>query len=216
MPKYPIDLILFDLDGTLTDSIPPAITSIQAMLNDEGFPLKDRKLIASYVGFGEKYLVSESIGSKDEKDIARATKSYYKHYSNEGIQLVKLYPHVKDLLEKVKNKILIIISNKRDEFIVKIVENLGINSYFREIYGGDSSPCLKPEPCLVLSLLEKYDVPANRALFVGDMTIDIHTAKNSGIHACAVTYGFDSKEKLAAEKPDFMVDDIMKITDFIE
>ena len=209
--KYDVDLIIFDFDGTLTDSIPSAILSIKKMMKELGLPEKTTQEIGSHVGFGELPLVEGAIGSKDPALVEKALQSYYRNYRDEGGNMVELYPGVKEALELLKDKILIILSNKRDEFILHISERLGIKRHFKEIHGGDTAPCLKPDPCVVLGMLKKYKVQPERAMFVGDMTIDVQTGKNAGVITCAVTYGFDPKEKLASENPDLMVDSLLEL-----
>jgi phosphoglycolate phosphatase len=90
-----------------------------------------------------------------------------------------------------------------------------VRPYFAQVLGGDSAPCLKPDPGAVKALLRKEKISQDKALLVGDMTVDIETGKNAGIMTCAVTYGFDSKEKLAALKPDLMIDDFGKLKELI-
>jgi phosphoglycolate phosphatase-like HAD superfamily hydrolase len=86
---------------------------------------------------------------------------------------------------------------------------------FKEIIGGDKSTSLKPDPAQVLELLHKYQVNKNRALFVGDMVIDVETGKNAGIHTCAVTYGFESVAKLKASLPEILVNNITELKTYI-
>jgi len=85
-----------------------------------------------------------------------------------------------------------------------------------EIHGGDTAPCLKPDPCVILSEMEKYGTSPKKTLFIGDMTIDIETGRNAGTRTCGVTYGLDGKEKLAAAHPDFLVNDLMELKREIE
>jgi len=216
MNKRPIDLLMFDFDGTLTDSIPAAVESIQAMQKQLGLPHKTNEEISSHVGYGEEPLVSGSIGSKDKTLVEKAMAAYFEIYLKNGIYIVKPYPHIHEMLEHFKDKIIIIISNKKHDFIEKILKNIGLFDYFKEIYGGDTSPCLKPDPCMINSIIQKYSIQKNRALFIGDMTIDVETGRNAGVTTCAVTYGFDPKEKLAKTKPDFIIDDPSQLQTLID
>jgi len=212
--KLPIDLLIFDFDGTLTDSIPAAIESIQDMIAELGYSRKTKEEIREHIGFGERALVSGSIMTEDDEKVKAAQKVYYKHVSDR-LGEVSLYPHVKELLELFKNKIKIIISNKRDEFIKKILDDHGLTRYFKEVLGGDQAPCLKPDPCALLKMIEKYKIPNNRVLFIGDMTVDVETGKNAGVKTCAATYGFDGKEKLKKSNPDLLIDDILELKELI-
>lgn len=208
--------MIFDFDGTLTDSIPPALESIQAMMNELGLPFKTVKELNQYVGYGEIPLVEGAIGSSDPALVQTARDLYFKHYTQEGIKKVKLYPHVREMLDFFKDKPKAIISNKRDLFVRMILEEHGLLGYFCEILGGDTSPCLKPDPCTVLRVLKDNAIDADRTLFVGDMTVDVETGKNAGVHTCAVTFGFDPRDKLEKSGPEFLIDDLMELKDLIE
>lgn len=213
--KIPIDLLIFDFDGTLTDSIPSAIESIQDMIAELSYPRKSKEEIKEHIGFGERALVSGSIGTEDDIKVKAAQKIYYKHVLKR-LGEVSPYPHVKEMLDLFKDKTKIIISNKRDEFIEKILDNLKLTGYFKEILGGESAPCLKPDPCILLKMIKKYKTSNDRVLFIGDMTIDVETGKNAGAKTCAVTYGFDDREKLMKARPDFLIDDLLDLKDLIE
>lgn len=214
--KFPVDLLIFDFDGTLTDSIPAAVTAIQAMIEELGLPHKTKEQINQHVGYGEVPLVSGAIGSKDPILLKKAMDLYFKKYIQEGIKTIPLYPHVKEFLESFKEKKKIILSNKRDKFIRMILGHHRLTSYFTEILGGDTAPCLKPDPCAILDLLKKYRVSPERTLFIGDMTVDVETGKNAKVRTCAVTYGFDGREKLKASGPDLLIDDLLELKGLIE
>lgn len=214
--QLPIDLLIFDFDGTLTDSIPGAIESIQEMLAEQGYPPKSAAEINQHVGFGELPLVAGAIGSSNPVLVKAAQASYYRHYAEKGYKKATLYPQVLDFLELFKGKKMIIISNKRDEFIKMILAKYELLEYFTEIHGGDTAPCLKPDPCVIISEMKKYQTEPNRTLFIGDMTIDIATGKNAHTLTCAVTYGFDSREKLAAANPDFLIDNLLDLKGIIK
>jgi phosphoglycolate phosphatase len=209
-----VDLIMFDFDGTIADSLPAAIASVQAMLNELGYPKKSAEEIGRHIGFGEEALVAGSIGTHNEKLVKQAQSVYYKH-NLENIKNVKLYPHVKEFLEYFKNKLKVVVSNKRDEFIELILDQQQVDNYFVEIKGGDTSPCLKPDPCTINEVLKEYNIAADQALYIGDMTVDIATGKNAGVLTCAVTYGFHDAETLQKTKPDFLVNDLLELKEFI-
>lgn len=211
----PIDLLIFDFDGTLADSIPSAVDAIQSMIVELNLPHKTREEIHRHVGFGEIPLVSGSIGSDDPALLQRATEVYYKRYLQDGIKTILLYPHVREFLDHFKNKIKVIISNKSDRFIRLILENHGLLNHFQEILGGDTAPCLKPDPCVIKRLMDEHKIPPRRVIFIGDMTIDIETGKNAGVLTCGLTYGFDGREKLKKMGPDFLVDDLMELKELI-
>jgi phosphoglycolate phosphatase len=209
-----VDLLLFDFDGTLADSLPAAVDSIQAMLRELHYPPKTAAEINRFIGFGEVALVAGSIGTDDPLRVKQARDHYYQQVRERIVQ-IKLYPHVRETLKYFKDKTKIVLSNKRDEFIHLILEEQGVRPYFAQILGGDSSPSLKPDPRAINELLFKEQVSKDKTLLVGDMAVDIETGQNAGIKTCAVTYGFDSREKLAALKPDLLIDSFSQLKGLI-
>ncbi|MEA3493150.1 MAG: HAD family hydrolase [Candidatus Margulisiibacteriota bacterium] len=202
------------MDRSPSAGLPPAIDAMQEMLDEEGFSFKTKTEISSFIGYGERPFIAGSIGSEDEDDIARGKNSYYRIYG-EKLQKIKPYPHVKEILKLFKNKKKIIISNKKDIFIKMILKNLKLNSLFAEVLGEDSIENHKPDPTSINTLLKKYKINPQRALIVGDMTVDIETGKNAGTLTCGVAYGFHGREKLMKAKPDFLVDDLSELKQYI-
>ena len=214
--KVPIDLLVFDFDGTLVNSVPGVVASIHAMQAELNLPHKTEQEISRHIGYGEKFLFEAVLGSKDQKLYEKAFGAYSKHYRNKSLEETNIFPHLKEILEEFKDKIKVIISNKREEFIRLILENHQIAGYFAEIVGGDSSPCLKPDPRAIKDILKKYKILPERALFVGDMLVDIETGKNAGVLTCGVTYGLEGREKLKNTHPDFLVDDLLELKDLVK
>jgi phosphoglycolate phosphatase len=212
----PIDLLILDLDGTLTDSIPPAVEAIQKMIKKLGFPYRTKQEINEHVGYGETPLISGAIGTKEPELLKKAMRMYEDIYMKEGFKKVKLYPHVREFLEHFKDKTKIILSNKKDMFIKKILKDHRLIKYFTQIHGGDTLPCLKPDPHAINEMKKRYKVAKDRILFVGDMTVDIEAGKNANVRTCAVTYGFDNKEKLKEHKPDLLIDDLLELKSLIK
>lgn len=211
----PVDLLIFDFDGTLADSIPPAVEAIQEMIKELGLPYKSKEDINKHVGYGEIPLVSGAIGTKEPVLLKKAMLTYERIYLDHGIKNIKLYPHIIEFLEFFKGKQKIILSNKKDMFIKKILARHQLTAYFSEIMGGDTAPCLKPDPCAINLMVGKYKASPGRVLYIGDMTIDIETGKNAKVLTCAVTYGFDGRSKLEKLGPDLIVDDLMELKDLI-
>jgi phosphoglycolate phosphatase len=128
--------------------------------------------------------------------------TYLRHLKGHTIHHILLFPHVREMLEHFSPKPKFILSNKSDELMGIILKNNDLSKYFEKVMGGDTSPCLKPDPCVINDLLAKKKIDPKRTLLVGDMEVDIKTGQNAGILTCGVTYGFDGKDKLQAAKPD--------------
>lgn len=211
----PVDLLIFDFDGTLADSIPSAVEAIQEMIKELGLTYRSKEDINKHVGYGEIPLIYGAIGSKEPGLLKKAMLTYERIYLDHGMDNIKLYPHVKEFLELFKGKQKMILSNKKDIFIKKILDRYRLTAYFSKIMGGDTSPCLKPDPCAINMMVNKHKASPGRVLYIGDMTIDVETGKNAKVLTCAVTYGFDSRSKLEKLGPDLIVDDLMELEHLI-
>ena len=96
------------------------------------------------------------------------------------------------------------------------MKNLGIYDYFEEILGGDDTGCIKPSPCPMDKIIDKFNIDKSKAIVVGDMAIDILAGKNTGVMTCAVTYGIGKKEDILKARPDYIIDDIRKLKGIIK
>jgi phosphoglycolate phosphatase len=214
MRKKPVDLIFFDFDGTLTDSLSPIISTVQITLNNLNYPFKSKKEIATFIGKGERHLITKSIGSDNPAKVDEAVELFHRLYLN-ILQNLPLYPQVKETLEFFSDKIKIIVSNQREEFIRLIMEHQQIINYFSKIYGAENPECRKPDPCAIEETLKTYNISRDKAIFIGDMTIDIQTGKNGHILTCGASYGFEGKNYLKKAKPDFLINHITDLKNII-
>lgn len=225
-----IQLIVYDLDGTLIDSSKDIANAVQFSLTQLGLPTVSETLVRSYVGQGVDHLIGQVLTEisrnyfssprlrrqagaplpKGEGVLEKAVALYKSHYSEHLLDETKLYPHVKETLHFLKSKKQAVISNKIGLFSRQILKGLGIDSYFFDVIGGDQV-ARKPAPDAVLKLIDEARVKPSETLFIGDSPIDVQTAKNANIKIAAVTYGFSSRAELEASQPDFIVDRIDEV-----
>ncbi len=209
------DLIIFDLDGTLINSIP----DLKNALNNVSFRDKNftEEYIASIVGGGVRKLVQDAFGisSKDDEfnEVFSKFLSFYaKNHSKESY----LYGNVIEILEHFKSKKLAILSNKLDSFTKQIAKDFSIDKYFDLVLGANNDMEKKPSPEAINHILKKLKVSSHKAIMVGDSEADIMGAKNAGISALAVTYGYRSKESLKGLNPDYLIDNLTELKTIIE
>ena len=208
-----IDIIIFDLDGTLVDSKTDIATSINHARAALGLPEKNVEEISRCVGGGLKETVKKTLGEEGERLIDKAVVLFKEHYKKNPVKYSRLYPGVRKTLSYFSSKILSVVTNKDHDITVKILKELEIYDLFAYVTGGDDPECRKPSPCPVNSILEKTGVPKDKAVIVGDMDIDIITAQNAGISSCAVTYGIGKKEDITRTKPDYIIHRITELRD---
>ncbi len=211
-----IDLLIFDLDGTLVDTrqdLTNSVNFVRAQFGERPLELTE---VMRFVGDGLHKLMERTLPTQGSPRIDEAIKIFRDHYREHCLDFSTLYDGAHEILDHFREKKMAVISNKPDEFTLAILKGLGIEHYFKIILGGDSQPQLKPSPAPILHILKKLDVPPARAVIIGDGTTDIESGKRAGIHTCAVTYGYRSREALAAVVPEFLIDRLQRLKDIFE
>lgn len=212
--KY-IDLIIFDLDGTLVDSREDIANAVNYTLQEVGLKKKSIQEIGSYIGTGVEDLIRKSIDGTANPFFEKALSLFTEYYKKHSTDNSCLYPGIKEVLEYFKDKRKIIITNRRYESAINILKALGIYDYFADITGGENFGCLKPSSCPLEKAMHKLNVDREKTIIVGDMDIDILAGKKAGIRTCAVTYGIGRKEDIRRLKPDYIIDNILKLKEII-
>lgn len=211
-----IELIIFDLDGTLVDSRQDIANSINFMLDKLGLSKKTSEEIISYVGYGILELIDRSLSPKEVELKEKGLELFKNYYRAHPADYAYLYPGVKETLDYFKNKQMAVITNRNYNSSVAILKKLGIYSYFADVIGDDNTSCLKPSRCQFDRLLKNKDISNRKeVIMVGDMDVDIIAGRASGVITCVTTYGFGKKEDLEKARPDYMINDILKLQDII-
>ena len=212
-----MDLLIFDLDGTLIDSkldLAHAVNATRAFMGRQ--PL-EHDTIYSYVGNGAPVLMRRTLGeSATEADIQTALEFFLRYYRDHMLDYTVLYPGVQETLLDLQanGKQMAVLTNKPVRISTAILHGLGVGDCFFQIFGGNSFEQKKPHPIGVETLLAQTKLKADRTLMVGDSSVDIQTARNAGIRACGVTYGFQP-ETLVTNPPDYLIDRFEQLTDLV-
>ena len=210
-----VDLIIFDLDGTLVDSCESIASAVNDMLRKLNLREKTKEEIRSYIGTGVIELIKKSLGDDHADLLDKGFSIFDEYYKNHPAENSKLYPGVKDILEYFKNKIKLIITNRNIESAKIVLKEFGIYDYFKSITGGDDPSCAKPNSCPLDNAISKLDINKDRVIIVGDMDIDVLAGKAAGIATCAVTYGIGKKEDIVKINPDYLIDNISKLKEIV-
>ena len=190
---YPVRALVFDLDGTLIDSKLDLILSVNATLTEMGRAKLSDEIISSYIGHGAPMLMSRALGGvAKEEELTRGLKYFLDYYEDHKLDNTCLYPGVAETLAKLgQQKIaMAVLTNKPVKMSVRILEALGVANHFQAIYGGNSFETKKPDPLGVKKILDEFRVKAADAMMIGDSEVDIQTARNAGMIATGVNYGF--------------------------
>ncbi len=209
-------LIIFDFDGTLIDSAPDLVDSINEMLKELNLKEAPFKEAIKWIGNGSLKLVERALrynGIEDEKFLEKAHKVFKEKYKHSNAKKTTLYPFAKELLDSLKDKNLALITNKPDEYIKPILKKFDID-VFDFILGGDFE-YKKPSPIPLLKALEYFNVKPNEAIMIGDSKNDILAAKNANIKSIAVTHGYNQGVDIKDYDPDFIVNSLKEIKDII-
>lgn len=211
--KREIELIMFDLDGTLANTgqdLANSVNYVRARLHLE--PLEDR-LVYGHVGHGVEHLIRNSLPEKYKDRFREVMQMFLEHYENHLLDATALYPRVKETLGYFRKKRRVVVSNKLYRLTVSVLRGLGIEACFDAILGGDSVPQKKPDPGPLNRVLITFGVSPMRAVIVGDSGADIEAGRKAGVYTCGVTYGLGKKEELVASKPDLLIDNLYQLTE---
>ena len=202
---YPVDLIIFDLDGTLIESKWDIATAVNLTLADLDLQQRSQEEIFSFVGDGIKRLLRLAVGEENQSRYEEALRIFRGHYLTHCLDRTRFYPGIEVVLSHYADKHRAVATNKSLEYTTKILQGLG-NHHFAYTVGGDDGYGLKPEPGMLLKIMEKLKVKPYRAVLIGDSTNDINGGHNAGIKVCAVGYGMGNREKMLACKPDWFIE----------
>jgi len=212
-----MDLVIFDLDGTLIDSRLDLANAVNAMRVHMGMRPLDNARVYTYVGNGAPVLVRRALGEQaGEAEVQEGLEFFLEHYREHDLDHTTLYPGVRESLDRLRaaGKRMAVLTNKPLRMTRHIVDGLGVGDYFFRVYGGNSFDFKKPNPIGVETLMREAGVDRARTLIVGDSAVDVHTARNAGVFCCGVTYGFQP-ETLADPAPDLLVDRMEQLADWV-
>ncbi|MFH1262023.1 MAG: HAD-IA family hydrolase [Pseudomonadota bacterium] len=202
-----LDLIIFDLDGTLVDSRLDLTHSVNAALRDLGLPLKTPEQIIGMIGNGTRALVERAVGG-ERQQFERAFSIFTKDYGEHLLDHTKLYPGAREALARLEGKKLAVMSNKRQRFCDAILRGLDVDRLFAMIQGGDAPHGKKPNPAPLLEIARRLGVPPARACMVGDSPVDVAAGKAAGMRTVGLTEGFTPAGQMATTGADLLLSTI--------
>lgn len=198
--------VLFDLDGTLVDSFEALTTAVNTVRRAAHKPAIEMAIVRGYVGEGVDKLLERVLESEKADDSLRRVfeESYNEICCQQSVVLTDVMETLGRL--SISGIRMAVCTNKPTGFSRKILEHFGMASHFDAIVGPDLALARKPDKRHLLHTLAFTGREVSDALFVGDMPIDVVTARNSGVDVATVATGPASREELAASRPDFMLD----------
>ncbi|MEL7941040.1 MULTISPECIES: phosphoglycolate phosphatase [Pseudomonas] len=211
-------LVMFDLDGTLVDSVPDLAAAVDKALVAMGRAPAGLAQVRHWVGNGARILVRRALAGSiehdgvGEEDTERALALFMDAYAGSHA-LTEVYPGVVDTLKWLKKQgvELALITNKPERFVAPLLDEMGLGKFFRWIVGGDTLPQQKPDPAALLFVMKAAGVAPGEALFVGDSRNDVLAAKAAGVRSVGLTYGYNHGRPIAEEQPSLVLDDLRQL-----
>ncbi len=213
-------VVLFDLDGTLIDSVPSLARAVDIMLQSLGRESAGENAVRQWVGNGAPMLVrralSGSVNARDDLDPSLVEESlalFLEAYADCASDGAVLYPGVREFLEALQQRQIpmAIVTNKPARFVPEILASLQLDGCFELVVGGDCLASRKPHPEPLLHAVRHFEVAPEQALMIGDSCHDVQAARRALMPVAAVTYGYNHGEPIAASSPDWVVDSCMEL-----
>lgn len=203
--------VIFDLDGTLIDSRKDLAASVNFMRASYGLEPLTLDTVCRFIGNGVHKLVERSLkdtGVEMEDAVLRMKQIYLEHLTDE----TELYPGVRPGLKTLCDAGVVcgVITNKPEEAAVTLLENLGIDGYFKEIMGGEGDFPLKPAPDALLYFVRKYATDFSNSWMIGDHYTDMEAGRRAGLKRCWAAYGFGDPQQ---EKYDYKANSFAEFVD---
>lgn len=213
----PIDLIIFDLDGTLIDSRKDIANCVNWTLEEMGLPAIDHRLIYAYVGHGVRTLMEGAVREAHGSDgFDRALELFDKYYMDHLLDHTVLFKGMAEVLEHFEAKDMAVITNKPQRYTDPIISGLGLDQSFGAVLGREACSNPKPHPDPVLKVLSSLPNAKERTIIIGDTEVDIEAGKQAGILTCGVLFGFGEAESVRQAEPDYLIDDVSVLTELFE
>jgi phosphoglycolate phosphatase len=212
--------VIFDLDGTLVNSLEDIADSMNSVLKEYGFPTHGLTEYKAFVGRGMRNLVVRSLPeeARDEARIALCRESLLKVYGTNCLKKTRPYEGIIDLIDgldrrKIKRAV---FSNKIDHLTKRIVEVFFSGTPFPVVVGAGAGMPEKPDPAGVLSVARQLGIEPERLIYLGDSDVDMETAHNAGMYPAGALWGFRTEEELTAHGAGCLLEhplDLLKIID---
>ncbi len=216
--KRAFDLILFDLDGTLIETAPEIADAVNDTLVQFGLHAVTQTQVNDWIGHGTRELLISALADRrhtttdvvrHSPDFSTIEAAFAGHYQQRCGTRSHLYPHVRETLQVLRDAgvKLAVVTNKEARYTQTVLDAHQLAPMFHRVISGDSLLVKKPNPAAVHDCLKRFNVKAERALFVGDSSIDVATARNAGVSVWALPYGYNMGEPIEASNPDRVIAD---------
>ena len=212
-------LVIFDLDGTLLNTIADLAHSTNYALNKLGYPTHEIEKYNFMVGNGIDKLFERALPEeeKSKENVLRVRKEFVPYYDIHNADDSRPYPGIPELLSYLQDAgvQIAVASNKYQAATQKLVDHYFPEIHFTAVFGQREGVKVKPDPIIVSDILEVAKVAKEEVLYVGDSGVDMQTAVNSGVTSIGVTWGFRDREELLANGAQYIADEPYEIMKWV-
>lgn len=208
---------VFDLDGTIADTICDLGDAVNYGLEKLGFPTHDYAAYKKMVGNGAKKLCERALPEDKRDKTMELHKLFKEYYSQHYLDKTKLYDGIKETLDRLQSSgvVLAVATNKPEDAAREIIWDLLPDIDFVKILGGVDYRPVKPDSAILIEIFSALPDEENEVYMIGDSNVDIRTAKNAGIRSVGCAWGFRGRAELEAEGADFIAEKPSDIADII-
>jgi len=211
----PVRLIVFDLDGTLVDSLRDIATAANAALTRlaPGMPPLPPEDVRAFVGEGARVLVERMLERAGvDAPVDEVLPVFLECYRSCLLDTTRLFPGVEEALHRLRGRLLAVLTNKPGDLSRTILEGLRVADRFARIWGPADVPARKPDPAGLLHLARELGVSPADTIMVGDSPVDVRTGRAAKVRTVGVIYGLDPAA-LRADPPDLLIGDLRELAD---
>ncbi|GKV77821.1 phosphoglycolate phosphatase [Pectobacterium carotovorum subsp. carotovorum] len=209
--------IIFDLDGTIIDSVPGIRTSLVYAIRQQGHAINEFIDISVLIGPPMNTIVRTLLTPYADSRVAETVDIYREHYGLYGLNASTLYEGIRDSLEGLKSEghRLFIATSKRQHFAKSILTNLKLYTLFIDIIGTPEDGSMDDKSLLLSNLIHKYELDIKNTIMVGDRKDDVISAHDNGLLAIGAQWGYGSREELSHSKVDYWCQSPSQLADVV-
>ena len=211
-----LKFIMFDLDGTLANSRDDIAMSVNFTLDSFVLPRREPEEIYGFIGGGVHNLIRNSLPEGAKGTVEEGVELFWRIYKEHVLDTTRLYPGIKEALGQLRGVRKGVVTNKPLSHARLILEGLGIADFFETVQGWVEGIEVKPSPQMLYMALDEADVPKEHSVMVGDSMNDLLAARNAGVRACIVGYGYGRMDAVLEAKPEFFAQTVADIPKVLE
>ena len=202
-------LVIFDLDGTLLDTIDDIENSVNLTMKEFGYPTHSREMVCSFINDGSFKCIQRSLpnGKNDEENTKIVHKKYLEIYDENFCVRTKAYDGIVEMIQRLKEDgvLMAVVSNKPEKYVKILLESIYGKDTFVYMSGTGEGLPTKPSRECCDRVIQKIQVPSEKILFVGDSHVDVTTAHNAQLECAGVMWGFHGENGFLDKIPDYYI-----------